>query len=314
MDSQKSANAQRALVSVIVPAYNTEKYIEKCLYALKTQSYKEIEVIMIDDGSTDQTGKICEAYSRSDIRFKYIKKSNTGVSDTRNLGVQKADGEYIVFVDSDDYVQSDYIELLVNGLENYNVQMACVEYKIVCENEEIVHCKKYRDILMKSGEAIDCLCDSNSFQGYLWNKIFIKDIIYKNNISFNKDVAIWEDMLFCLQYLTCISEVIYLHQVAYCYVQRNESAMNNPRIWERYTHIIALENMWDICKNIPGKFREYIRNFYANDLVGMLGKDVCCNKEDICATIKKIEELSGNLSLKHWVKLLIYKTIKSRSR
>lgn len=306
MYNQKKEKVQNELVSVIVPAYNTESYIEKCLYALKTQTYKNIEIIVIDDGSTDGTSKICERYSENDERFIFVKKQNTGVSDTRNLGIHKAHGKYIVFVDSDDFVSASYIETLVHGIERYNVQMACVEYKIVRENDEIDHCKGKNDILMNSMQAIDCLCDSNSFQGYLWNKVFIKDVICRNNISFEQNVAIWEDMLFCLQYLKCISQVVYIPKTVYYYVQRSESAMNDVRIWERHTHVMALENMWTICKDIPGKFRDYIRNFYANELVGMLGKEACCDKAEVCATIKKVEELSGNLSLKHKIKLLIY--------
>lgn len=314
MHNQENEKIQKELVSVIVPAYNTERYIEKCLHALKTQTYKNIEVIVIDDGSTDGTSKICKRYSGNDERFIFVEKQNAGVSDTRNLGIHKARGKYIVFVDSDDFVSASYIETLIYGIERYNAQMACVEYKIVQGNDEIDHCKKNNVILLSSMQAIDCLCDSNSFQGYLWNKVFIKDIICKNNISFKNDVAIWEDMLFCLQYLTCISEVIYLPQAVYYYVQRSESTMNDARIWEMHTHLIALENMWAICKDIPGKFRDYIRNFYANELVGMLGKEACCDKAEVCATIKKVEELSGRLSLKHQIKLFLYKFIQFFSK
>ena len=139
MYNQKKEKVQNELVSVIVPAYNTESYIEKCLYALKTQTYKNIDIIVIYDVSTDGTSKICERYSENDERFIFVKKQNTGVSDTRNLGIHKAHGKYIVFVDSDDFVSASYIETLVYGIERYNVQMACVEYKIVRANDEIDH-------------------------------------------------------------------------------------------------------------------------------------------------------------------------------
>lgn len=308
MDIKCRKPSQNALVSVIVPAYNTEKYIEKCLYSLRRQTYNNIEVILIDDGSTDGTARICEKYKSEDTRFHFIKKINTGVSDTRNIGIQKSKGKYIVFVDSDDYVERDYIETLVNGIELYSVQMACVEYKIVCDGIEKIHQNMEKDVLLNAESAINFLVNKDAFQGYLWNKIFVKDIIYDNNIMFDRNIKIWEDMLFCLKYLTCISEVAYLHQAVYCYVQRDESVMNNSVIWREYTHIIALENIWKVCKNIPGDFQEYIRNFYANDLAGLLGKDIY-EKENVLNVIKTIKQLHGKLSLKHRLKLIIFEIL-----
>ena len=99
-------------VSIIVPVYNVEKYIEKCLNSLISQSYKNIEIILIDDGSKDNSGKICDKYKRKDPRIKVIHKENAGVSEARNSGMQKATGEYLCFVDADDFVMNDYIEYL----------------------------------------------------------------------------------------------------------------------------------------------------------------------------------------------------------
>lgn len=308
MDIKCRKQSPNALVSVIVPAYNTEKYIEKCLYSLKRQTYNNIEVILIDDGSTDGTAHICEKYKSEDARFHFIKKINTGVSDTRNIGIQKSEGKYVVFVDSDDYVEREYIETLVKGIEFYSVQMACVEYKIVCDGIETIHQNMEKDVFLNAGSAINLLANKDAFQGYLWNKIFVKDIICNNNIMFDRNIKIWEDMLFCLKYLTCISKVAYLHPAVYCYVQRDESAMNNSIIWMEHTHIIALEKMWEICKNISGDFREYIRNFYANDLVGLLGKDIY-EKEDVLNTFKTIKQLHGKLSLKHRIKLNVFRIL-----
>ena len=104
---------KKPLVTVVVPAYNTEKYIDKCLQSLLNQSYREIEVIVIDDGSKDRTNEICKKYEQADSRFLLISKKNTGVSDTRNVGIHHAKGKFIIFVDSDDYVTNDYIDTLV---------------------------------------------------------------------------------------------------------------------------------------------------------------------------------------------------------
>ena len=99
-------------VSIIVPVYNVEKYIEKCLNSLISQSYRNIEIILIDDGSKDNSGKICDKYKKKDPRIKVIHKENAGVSEARNSGIQKATGKYLCFVDADDFVMNDYIKYL----------------------------------------------------------------------------------------------------------------------------------------------------------------------------------------------------------
>ncbi|MGO5070048.1 glycosyltransferase family 2 protein [Roseburia faecis] len=298
---------ENILVSVIVPVYNTEKYIERCLKSLKEQTYKNIEVILIDDGSTDNTLHVCEKYKREDRRFSFTTKTNTGVSDTRNIGIEKAKGKYVVFVDSDDYVENDYIETLVQGMESYDVQMACVEYKIISGNNQKLHRYMEKDVCMNAESAINCLGDQRFFQGYLWNKIFVKDIILNNNLTFDTNIRLCEDMLFCLKYLGSISNVIYLHQAVYNYVQREGSVLNDTDIWKENSLLTALESMWMIVQDIPGEFKEYIRNFYANDLVGMLGRNNYTEKNSIINAMEIIKQLQGKLTLKHKIKLMIFK-------
>lgn len=300
------------VVSVIIPAYNTEKYVGDCLKSLKGQTYTEIEIIVVDDGSTDATNSICKDYEREDKRFKVITKNNSGVSDSRNKGMQRAEGKYIVFVDSDDYVAQDYIETLVAEIEASDAQMACADYYMVDEDHRIealaaewaLQCDVQ---VMSAEEAINLLPSKEAFQGYLWNKIFVKEIIQENQIAFDPEIKIWEDMLFCLKYLTKIEKAAYSHKRIYYYVQRATSAMNNPRTWSEHTHLKALEEMWQITRFIDGDFREYIQNFYANDLVGLLGKGNFAEKQAIQKEITHIERLKGKLSLKHRVKFWIYK-------
>lgn len=297
----------KSLVSVIVPAYNTEKYIDKCLDSLLHQSYREMEVIMIDDGSKDETGNICKKYVQADNRFRLIQKKNTGVSDSRNVGIQAAKGNFLAFVDSDDYVAKDYIGTLVGELEN--AQLACAEYFLVQGSQKHLHKAALAGTdrkALSAAEAIDMLHRPDAFQGYLWNKIFLREIIEKENICFDSRVKIWEDMIFCLKYLTKIESVNYIGKPVYYYVQRENSAMNDADIWKENTQLAALDEMWKITRNREGPFHDYIRDFYANDLAGLLGKPGFQDRDSIADTLKIIKSMRAKLSLKHKVKIMLF--------
>ena len=303
---------KKPLVTVVVPAYNTEKYIDKCLQSLLNQSYREIEVIVIDDGSKDRTNEICKKYEQLDSRFRLISKKNTGVSDTRNVGIHHAKGKFIIFVDSDDYVTNDYIDTLVREADT--AQLVCAEYFLVNENQEECHKSELSSTdkkIMSANDAINMLQKQDAFQGYLWNKIFLRDIIINESIWFDSRIKIWEDMLFCLKYLMKIETVCYVGKPIYYYVQRSSSAMNN-NIWKENTQLVALNEMWKTSKSIEGPFREYIKNYYANDLAGLLGKENFQDRKSIVQTIKLIESMKAKLSFKHKAKVFIFKYIKRR--
>ena len=157
---------------------------------------------------------------------------------------------------------------------------------------------------MSAQNAINLLGEKNSFQGYLWNKIFIKDVIIQNRISFDKTIKIWEDMLFCLKYLININTVSYIRKPVYYYVHRGDSAINCNNIWKENTQLLALEQMWDIIQPYKGKFSTYIRDYYSNYLVGMLGKNMSGNVDVplIREQVKTIESINGTLTIKHNVK------------
>lgn len=308
---------KKPLVTVIIPAYNTEKYISKCLDSILVQSYQELEIIILDDGSEDETNKICQKYAEIDKRIIFISKENTGVSDTRNVGIHNAKGKYIIFVDSDDYVDPNYVEVLVKEVENENIQMACVEYFCVKGKIENVHesmLLKDEKKIIRGTDAINLLHEKKAFQGYLWNKIFEKNIIINENILFDSKIKIWEDMLFCLKYLTKIEKVAYINKPVYYYVQRENSAINDDNVWNENTQSIALEEMWKIVVSMEGKFHNYIRDYYANDLAGILGKPRYQDEKIIKDILIKIDELGADLSLKHKIKINIFKLNQSLSK
>ena len=127
----------KPLLSIIVPVYNVEKYIERCIKSILNQSFTNFELILVDDGSPDNCGKICDEYKKKDSRIKVIHKKNGGLSDARNAGIERAKGEYIAFVDSDDFINKYMYEILYKNAKKWDADISICNFKMVCENDRI---------------------------------------------------------------------------------------------------------------------------------------------------------------------------------
>lgn len=228
-------------VSIIVPVYNVEKYVEKCLNSLISQSYKNIEIILIDDGSKDNSGKICDEYKRKDSRIKVVHKENAGVSEARNSGIQKVTGEYLCFVDADDFVMNDYIE--------YMHQL------IVKDSSDIAICTKmFSNFNEKqtSDEMIENLDGENSVIRILnyrmpigvYSRIFKKDLIDDNRIRFLKDIYMGEGFNFNVACFQKAKKVIISNYKVYYYRRDNvTSATSNFSIKKCENSLYAMKIM-----------------------------------------------------------------------
>ena len=186
-------------LSVIVPVYNARKYLADCIESLAGQSYKNLEILLIDDGSTDDSGRICDQYASSSDRIICIHTPNQGVMEARNTGIRHASGEYITFCDADDGLDLDTYEILVGLLEKYHCDMAScgrvVEYreklpvkKQQTEHKEPVICGTKREVM---GSVLSV---GPGMSGYVWNKVFTRDAI--EGVLFRQDVAITDDLMF----------------------------------------------------------------------------------------------------------------------
>lgn len=198
------------LVSIIVPIYNMEKYLWNCLYSLSIQTYKNIEIIMVNDGSTDGSKKICRFFQKADKRFKLWNKENGGLSSTRNKGLELATGKYISFVDADDWVLEDFIEKLVNAIDNGSDIVISdyyfgdeigniIEKKSAVSQEKVYRGeKKEKEILVRHVSAYPCCgfevtIDTMS----VWKNLYRRDFLHRNNLSFiSEREAFPEDQLF----------------------------------------------------------------------------------------------------------------------
>lgn len=215
-------------VSIIIPVYNAEKYLSRCLNSILKQTYSNIEIILVDDGSEDKSSYLCDRYAILDRRIKAYHKSNEGVSIARNYGIEKCNGEYIVFVDSDDYLISECIETLVKLVRNEEEPvLGCVDYYEIQNGKLSTYsCEDGKIDSLGYDEGLIKIFDPSSYRGYLWNKIFRLSEIRKYEIRFLPEVKIWEDTLFLMEYIINSSaKILYKHTPLYVYSIYPDSTM-----------------------------------------------------------------------------------------
>mgnify|MGYP001852550308 CR=1 FL=1 len=213
------------LITIIIPIYQVQKYIEKCLNSVLEQTYKNIEIILVDDGSTDKCPEICEEYARKDNRIKVIHKKNGGLSDARNAGMKIATGKYIGFVDSDDYIEKDMYEILYNNLIKTNSDISICNLKNVKENETIEKLENNNENIIEYSkqEALKLLIE-NKIRSYAWNKLYKKEIL--DNIQFPVGRKM-EDLAVMHKIFEKANKIVYTNKVEYYYLQREDSILGN---------------------------------------------------------------------------------------
>lgn len=209
----------KPLISIIVPVYNADQYIDKCIDSIRNQSYTNFELLLIDDGSVDNSASICKRYAEEDSRIKYIYKRNGGVSSARNLGIENATGKWVCFVDSDDYIDSDY--LLNFGVTNDDhITLYAQGYKIICQ--EIIIKEPSKVGIFDKKDAYDILEQSDILNSPVF-KLYNKDIIDNNKLRFDKTVSYGEDHLFSMDYLKFSNKTVIMDFCGYNYVRHNNS-------------------------------------------------------------------------------------------
>lgn len=221
-------------VSIIIPVYRVENKIRRCLNSIKRQIFTDFECILVDDGSPDQSGAICDEYAEKDRRFKVIHQQNAGVSTARNNGIGAANGEYITFVDSDDYVLEDFLEKLYTEIEAQKADIAFCNYYSVSADGHLTEQKHgYSNgyILDRNGIQDELLehirCNDNT-TGYfsLWNKIFAKKMLQEHQILLSPKMSFGEDMMFVLKCFEYCKRIVFVDKCLYCYEQLESGLFN----------------------------------------------------------------------------------------
>lgn len=212
-----------SLVSVIIPVYNIEDYISKCLDSVIRQTYRNIEIIVINDGSNDGSLNICNMYSSTDNRIKLINVPNGGVSSARNIGIKDSNGDYIMFVDGDDFIAETMIEDLVKIIVSTNVDIVECNYITFYEKEELkVNDLRYSVDLFSAEEAFLDLVLNRRFKPVVWNKIYKKNLM--NNMEFRVDKRNEDEFWLPNIFANC-NKIAKLNKELYYYVQHLDSFM-----------------------------------------------------------------------------------------
>lgn len=245
----------RPMVSIIVPIYNAEQYLRRCVDSILNQEYTDFELLLVNDGSTDASGDICEEYGDQDPRVIVIQKENTGVSDSRNRALDRARGKYLQFLDSDDWITPDATRLFVRAAEEYGCDMVISDfYRVVGERLSPKGDIEEEGVLTREEFAAHMMENPADFYyGVLWNKLYRRDIVEEHNLRMDTDINWCEDFMFNLEYIRYAKVFYALHAPIYYYVKRKGS--------------LASQGI-NISKTVKMKLNvfEYYNNFYKHVL------------------------------------------------
>ena len=238
------------VISIIVPIYNTERYLERCLESIINQEYKNLEIILINDGSEDNSIDICEKYKKTDNRIIIINKEHTGVSDTRNVGLKNATGEYIGFVDSDDYINKEMFKQLIEGAEKFKCDISMCDLIETNSFKNEVCEYKSKNVLMNKKEALEQLLYDKNIGNYMTVKLFRRELM--EDIKFPEN-TFYEDIYVAYKLFQKANNILYIPIPMYNYYQRKDSIVNNVTIQSIQQYLKAVfERYYDLKKTSRG--------------------------------------------------------------
>ena len=234
-----------SLISIIIPLYNNEQYLEQCLVSVINQTYQNIQIVIVNDGSRDESGSICARFAEKDCRIQLISKNNEGVSIARNVGLMYAKGDYVCFIDSDDYVDQNFVrELYELIIQKNGCNLAICGYTEFSDKAIIGQTTGECETLNQK-QAYEKLYRTDSFRGYVCNKIFVREIIEKNHLQFSTSISVWEDVLFVSEYLRFCNYVIYNPCSYYYYRYHELSASHNQGNIKKAMDVLQAQIMID---------------------------------------------------------------------
>ncbi|WP_321995065.1 glycosyltransferase family 2 protein [Clostridium butyricum] len=247
-------------ISIIIPVYNVEKYLARCLESIVNQTYKNIEIIVIDDGSTDESGRICDEFAKKDNRIIVIHKKNGGVSEARNAGLGVCHGEYIGFVDPDDYIEPNMYSIMVNSSKEKSADIVVCGYKVFGDRVEecIFENREY-----KTDEAMCLLLKNRYMPSFLWNKLF------KSELFHNKSFLVgyrYEDLLIMHELFKDAKKVVAVSEQLYFYYIREDSITGSTKYSKSGEFVDSLEQRCEDLKN----------SIYYDD--ALYGKFICIRR------------------------------------
>ena len=278
---------EKALISIIIPVYKVEKYLEKCIQSLINQTYENLQIILVDDGSPDNCGKICDEYAKKDHRIEVIHKSNGGLSDARNKGLEIAKGEYIGFIDSDDYIESDMYEVLYNLLKQYNADVSICNFYTVSQGKISI---KNADNGINEYNRIEILKEillDKNIQSYAWNKLYKKELFDEIKYPVGKK---YEDIGTTFYLLEKCNKVVVTGKPEYYYINRQDSIVNNVTETTITDYIELIMQRYDYIEENIKELSSYNKD-YLKRILKTAEQDIKNLNEVGDYTKRKYEEL-----------------------
>ncbi len=263
------------LISIIIPVFNAEKYLDKCLNSVVSQTYCNLEIILVNDGSSDNSAKICDRFAKEDNRITVIHQPNQGVSSSRNNALKIANGKFVMFVDSDDWLETQAISIIYTAQQKQNADLVIASYNYIAKNKTIAN--KFEDKLTLTNSIIKELPKWYEIINTPWGKLFDKDIIDKYNLKFPNNTKVGEDTVFCLRYIEKTNSVLTLSDVIYNY---NISISTNAT--KKY-HPAFDDYMIGICSEMKKIMKNDTNHFLSNFSIVLFKKTT----KHYCSHIKK---------------------------
>lgn len=298
------------MISIIIPVYNAEKYLAKCINSIISQSNKDWELILIDDGSTDLSSKICREYCQTDHRIKYYYTNNGGPSRARNYGLEKATGEWILFIDSDDWIDHNLLDLPLtrpnSDLIFFGIQRRYLDRTERCSIDFDVlisdHSSIIDDILYK------LFTNKDQLFGYTCNKFFKRSIINNNNIYFIESLRIKEDEVFTLTYCNYINSISVTNKALYNYRILSNSLSHNKNNYCNYFSLC--KTLEKIINNnhyskLHNAFIQRIMNYYLFSLIEMTQhKHYALLLQGIKQSDRFYQQNRQQITIQNWISIL----------
>lgn len=278
------------IVSVIVPIYKVEQYLQQCIDSICNQTYEKLEIILVDDGSPDNCGAICDSYSKSDPRILVVHKENGGLSSARNAGLDVATGAYVAFVDADDTIHLQFIEILMRLCQDYECDIAQCDFLMVSEQSIKLPLNSQGSLLFYTGkQAIHELCTGKEDVKYTiaWNKIYRRDLFRKVRYPLGR---IHEDEFTTYQILWKARKIVITNQYLYYYLQRQKSIMGKKYSIKRLDVLDAFKERMNFLKEHKLE-KEYLVTM--QKYIGLIDKNCALLKEnvedceDVCVALLK---------------------------
>ena len=267
------------LVSIVVPVYNVEKYINKCIESVIQQTYKNWELILVDDNSNDNSYQICCEYSKKDKRIRCLKNTAKGVSNARNFGICNVQGEWILFIDSDDEIKEDTVEKLLKDSNGYDIIVG--GYEIANEINDTLNTYRpdeFQGDITNFCKTIDKYTSAIPYMKGPWCKLFKTEIVKKNNILFPPNMSYGEDVCFVYDYLRVAKKIRIISDVVYVYYVRGKSLSHGFRREKYQINLMLNKRLYDLCSDHGMRCCDDLMNNNRNSFLGYL-KELATSKE-----------------------------------